>query len=418
MNNKPITIGVLYTGGRSWIGGEHYILNLLHALREFRQKQAAEPPFKTILCYEDNSQAERLKTIFAAADDFQYVETVTSASRRRDQFISILNLYIPRRFRFLQVKPRHRLLAVEGIDVLYPFDFSTKLPQSTQAISWIPDFQPRLLPEFFPAENLKDRLAIEERIIEQADDIIFSSLDSIASYEHFFPAARAQSHLFRFHTYLEEAVWAADPLITQSKYHLPNKFFICCNQFWQHKRHAIVFESIAKLAPSIPDLFVVFTGHTQDHRLIEYFDNLCSMINQLGIRSNIAILGLIPKADQRQLMRRSVGIIQPSLSEGWSTVVEDVRAMGKPSVLSDLPVHLEQNPNQSIFFDRFSPDALQRSMAEAWAQWQPGPDLAAEAHAKVESRKRIERMGEDFVKIIERVIAVRRERDKMNSSTV
>ena len=411
MNNKPITIGILYTGGRSWIGGEHYILNLLHALKAFRQKQDPDLPFKTVLCYEDSSQAEHVKTIFEAADDFQHVKTVTPASRRRDQVISILNLYIPRRFRFLQVKPRHRFLAVEGIDVLYPFDFSTKLPQSTQAISWIPDFQPRLLPEFFPVENLKDRWAIEERIVEQADDIIFSSLDSIASYKHFFPAGRAKTHLFRFHTYLEDSVWEADPLTIQSKYHLPDKFFICCNQFWQHKRHAIVFESIAKLAASIPDLFVVFTGHTQDHRSIEYFDNLCSMINQLGIRANIAILGLIPKTDQRQLMRRSIGIIQPSLSEGWSTVVEDVRAMGKPSILSDLAVHLEQNPNQSVFFDRFSPDALQRSMADAWAHWQPGPDVAAEAHARAESCKRIEQMGEDFALIIEQVITGRQEQD-------
>jgi len=49
-------------------------------------------------------------------------------------------------------------------------------------------------------------------------------------------------------------------------------------------------------------------------------------------------------------MQHAVAIIQPSLFEGWSTVVEDSKALNKFIIASDIPVHREQNNGNMEFF--------------------------------------------------------------------
>jgi hypothetical protein len=50
-------------------------------------------------------------------------------------------------------------------------------------------------------------------------------------------------------------------------------------------------------------------------------------------------------------MKNSIAIIQPSLFEGWSTVVEDAKALNQWILLSDIPVHREQIQNNVDFFE-------------------------------------------------------------------
>lgn len=349
MKQKPLRIGLLYTGGRSWIGGETYILNTLEALRCYRKSQDVDVDFRIILCFDDKSIADHVQATFKEADEIQYLETSSNRLRKRDQALSIINLYIPRRFRFFQPRQKQETYKADGIDLLYPYFFDKQIPGGVHGLGWIPDFQPRLMPEYFPADNLRDRFMIEERIINSAKHIVFSSNDSIEQFRKLFPGSPAKAHLFHFHASVDQSAWINNPIDVQSKYNLPDKFFICCNQFWRHKNHRLLIAAIAKLIAHQPEIFVVFTGHTHDYRSPGYFDDLCAEISTLSIRGNIAILGLIPKSDQLQLIRRSIGVIQPSLSEGWSTVVEDVRALSKPSILSNLPVHHEQNPDQALF---------------------------------------------------------------------
>jgi glycosyltransferase involved in cell wall biosynthesis len=49
-------------------------------------------------------------------------------------------------------------------------------------------------------------------------------------------------------------------------------------------------------------------------------------------------------------MAYSIGVINPSKSEGWSSTVEQAKAYGKMVLLSNLDVHKEQNPERQFFF--------------------------------------------------------------------
>ena len=123
-----------------------------------------------------------------------------------------------------------------------------------------------------------------------------------------------------------------------------------CNWWAVHKDHGTLIRAVYILAQKNKRVHVVCTGNTGDRRQPEYFNGLHAEIKKLGLESQFQILGTIPRNDQVMLMRGARAIVQPSRFEGWSTVIEDARALSTPVIASDFPVHLEQNPDGAIFF--------------------------------------------------------------------
>ena len=161
----------------------------------------------------------------------------------------------------------------------------------------------------------------------------------------------------------------------------------------------VVFKALKLLQARSIFPALVCTGHIYDWRKPEYSDLILQTIHQFGLATQVSLLGLIPKADQVQLMRRSLAVIQPSLFEGWSTLVEDARCLGKPMILSDLPVNLEQNPPGSVFFDRHSPEHLADLLENAWTEYSPGPDLTSEDQARKKSIEEVQAFGYRFLEL-------------------
>ena len=57
-------------------------------------------------------------------------------------------------------------------------------------------------------------------------------------------------------------------------------------------------------------------------------------------------------------MKNSIFVLQPSLFEGWGTVVEDAKALDKIIVMSDIKVHYEQKNTKCIIFAKDNCDEL------------------------------------------------------------
>ena len=99
-------------------------------------------------------------------------------------------------------------------------------------------------------------------------------------------------------------------------------------------------------------------------------------------------------------MSASSALINPSLFEGWSTTVEEARAMGVPMLLSDFDVHLEQMGNHAIYFDRHAPQTL----ADRLQHFQPLDEVQREKlsrQAMGEAEQRVTQFGEDFAQLAE-----------------
>jgi glycosyltransferase involved in cell wall biosynthesis len=107
-----------------------------------------------------------------------------------------------------------------------------------------------------------------------------------------------------------------------------------------------------------------------------------------------------------EVLRHAAAIVQPSLFEGWSTVVEDVRASGRPILLSDLPVHREQDPPRCTFFPPEDDAALADALAQHWDALTAGPDVAAERQAQQSMQQRVVEAARIFVAIARKAMDV------------
>jgi hypothetical protein len=97
-------------------------------------------------------------------------------------------------------------------------------------------------------------------------------------------------------------------------------------------------------------------------------------------------------------MRRSIGMLQPSAFEGWSTVVEDAKTLGKTILASSIEVHREQlGPLHPHYLDVADPEAWAREMQEVWQGGTPGPSPAGEASGMGHLNSAAPECGRSFV---------------------
>jgi glycosyltransferase involved in cell wall biosynthesis len=279
----------------------------------------------------------------------------------------------------------------------YPFPYA----------GWIPDFQHVYLPHFFDQNEIR-QTEIKYRAIAQAPLVVLSSRMALDDFISIYPERASNGRVLNFVSYAEPAYFEGAPIAIQRKYDLPDAFFLVSNQFWAHKNHELVIDAVAELNKKGVKPCVVCTGNTKDHRAPGFFDQMVERIRGAGISDRFRFLGLISRSDQMNLMRRCLAVIQPSLFEGWSTVVEDARGLGKPMLLSDFPVHLEQNPPNSFFFPRNNPIALAECMRHAMLTLLPGPDSVAEDAARSSNAAAMRNYARSFLAIAAEVVEMAR----------
>ena len=142
------------------------------------------------------------------------------------------------------------------------------------------------------------------------------------------------------------------------------------------------------------------SGKQSDPRNPGYIESVQDKVMQLDAGEDFRFLGLIPYPHLSALLRASTALLNPSLFEGWSTTVEEARALGTPMILSDLNVHREQMGNKAIYFDRYSA----QSLVDVLQKLRPIDEAQREVmtlEARIDSRQRMKQFGEDFVSLAE-----------------
>lgn len=148
------------------------------------------------------------------------------------------------------------------------------------------------------------------------------------------------------------------------KYSINKPFFYLPNQFWQHKNHKLVLKALLEIKDK--NIVIVCTGNTNDYRNPNYFKEIKQFIEKNKLSNNFLILGIVPLEDVYSLMIECKAIIQPSLFEGWSSIVEESKALNKKIILSDIDVHLEQKPTNCVYFNSNSAKDLAEKMLTVW----------------------------------------------------
>jgi glycosyltransferase involved in cell wall biosynthesis len=382
---KKLHICLNMQGGDNWMGGAIYIQNLARAIASLHSSDR-ETVYLSIACNSDNlTLVEPIRDcvdrVFVNGSDYLKI------SQRLMEYLPFI--------------PFHLFNPLE-IDFLYPTYASLQVPYSWGA--WIPDFQHIHLPELFDQATINMRDSHHAKLADTAPVTILSSQMAQSDFNHLYPHAVSRAKVLNFASYIESEWYELEPKLVQLKYELPDVFFLVCNQFWKHKNHLLIIKALEILKVKNIYPMVVFTGNYKDENNLKYFNEISSEVESSDLSNQIKFLGLIPRSDQIQLMRRSLSVIQPSLFEGWSTVVEDAKALGKHILISDFPVHIEQCSSGFHFFEKQSSSQLAELMVFAIDNFNPGPDIDGERKSKEKIQQKIINCGKNFVKIVKNVI--------------
>jgi glycosyltransferase involved in cell wall biosynthesis len=282
------------------------------------------------------------------------------------------------------------LFAPHGIDVFFP------IPPCDNAgipyVFWLPDFQYLRRPDLM-SDTLRRQLENYFRVhVHSASCVVLSSEDARSDFARVYPDMLDRTHVVRFCSVPDDAWWKLNPASVVRQYRLPERFFIVCNQFTRHKNHLTLLRAMHILSEKgWSDIHLVCTGSTFDHRQENYIGQVRDYLSAHNIETQVHILGLIPRAEQIALLRQSIAVLQPSWFEGWSTIIEDAKTLGKPVLASDLPVHHEQLATlQGNFLSLDDAEHWADAMSVAWDSLDIGPILEQE------------RMGQERLKVAQR----------------
>jgi tetratricopeptide (TPR) repeat protein len=374
--------GILLIGDQQWMGGVTHIEMLCRAILALPKTQR---PRLSLVVLDGLLKGYRLfDTITDAADSILYV----GGNRKAAELI------IQQQFEALDTIND----LFNRIDFLYPLQ-AAALPQYC-AVSWIPDFQHVYLPELFSRLEIEQRDAAFQKIAQTARIVVLNSEDTKNEFKNLYPESTAAVHILNLHPLPVDAWYGTDPEQTQKKYGLPDRFLICCNQFWQHKNHLRLLEALALLKKRGHRVNLVCTGGTDDYRAEGYFSEVKQTISELGIDDSVYITGSIPRTDQIQLMRRAQAVVQPTLFEGAGLVVEEARMLGKTVLLSDIARHYEQAPEYGVYFSRVSSSALADAIENLLPSLSAGPDRHRELQAKRASIEMAHNLARQFCALV------------------
>jgi glycosyltransferase involved in cell wall biosynthesis len=376
---KRRKIGIIFRNYSHWTGGVNYIINLINSINTLND---IEKPGLVIYTFSKEDYRLIVNTgypylsykninVYAGNKYVHYFNRVTRKITGRNWLVKYFS-------------PTH-------VTFIFPQSSEEIFRKFENCVGWIPDFQEYYYPEFFTPEEVVARNAEHQRIANKSKVIVFSSEDAQKDFLKFYPGSSLKKKVVNFSVSDYDMV-TLNRNELETKYNLFGKYFISPNQFWIHKNHKIVIEAINILKKEGKEILVIFTGKEEDYRSPDYANELKKLVAEKNLCDNIRFLGFIDKADLIGLIKNSIAVIQPSLFEGWSTVIEDAKALNKFVIASAINVHKEQLKRNVVFFDKSDPGQLAEYLKYYFD--------SAPIIEPIDYSTSIRRFGESFVDIL------------------
>ena len=390
-----IKVAFLGSGySKEWMGGVNYLSNLLYAVSQLETKKIepivflgkkADPeiiqmfqPYATIV-YDSLFDRKSLKWFVSRVFEKVFKTTFLIDNLLEKYDISIIS----------------HSSAIVGFE-------------KVMKINWIPDFQHVHLPNFFSHADNKKRDRDILKILKKSDAVIVSSNDAYNDAKNFSSQYIDKVKVLQFVSQPSAKVFTLNKEHLHSlegKYNFRGKFFYLPNQFWKHKNHMLIFHAMKMLKDQGIELLILCSGHMNDYRDPTYIEEIKTFIYDNNLADNIKFMGLINYDDVLYFMRYSIAVVNPSLFEGWSSTVEECKSLGKNMLLSDIPIHREQNPEESIYFDPRSIEDTAEILKEVWQDDSfISPNKNLEIQAKSNLRKRTLAFAETYQNIVLKTI--------------
>ncbi len=375
-------------GGEGWTGGINYLRNLLSAVEEL-----PDSPIEPLLFHSPDVDRKLVEILVPyLAQPPIVVEGWRGAVGRRATRLAG-SMLLQRDW------VSEAVFRKASVDVVFQHAAWYGLAFPIPTLAWIADFQHKHLPNMFSRLNNLKRDLGYAALSHCATRIMVSSEDARADCERFFPRMRARISVLPFCVQLPEQT-QNNPTKLKADYGLPNRYFFLPNQLWRHKNHLGLLEGLRLLAERGSEVVVVASGNPKDGRNPDHPQRVFEMVTRYHLESRFRFLGMIPYEHIMPLMRGSVAVINPSLFEGWSTTVEEAKALGVPLLLSNLGVHQEQAADVARFFDPTNPRSIADCLEAAWQELDVNGRIDRETKAVAIYQKKRRAFAEGFSAVL------------------
>lgn len=337
---KRIRLGLKYSYDENWIGGTYYLENLVKSLNTLKDVEKPE-----------------IIAIVIKKSDFLLLKRSTSYPYLKFQIHSGEKNIVCRGINIVTRRLLGKSLCsqkIKNLDGVFPYSDSIQFDLAKKKIYWIPDFQDHFFAEMFKVSEIERRLKWQQKIASSNFDLVLSSQDAFNQFKKIFPTYKVSTHVVPFAVSLPKLINSTIPAEVNGQ-KIPENYFICCNQFWPHKNHLIILKAIKCLKDKGQEMKVIFTGKVGVNLESEkYNKDLTDFILSNNLSTNVILLGFVDRRVQLNLLSNAKAVIQPSLFEGWSTIVEDAKFLNKSLIISDLKIHREQLERYEAHY--FNPD--------------------------------------------------------------
>jgi glycosyltransferase involved in cell wall biosynthesis len=339
-------IAIIFNFRKGWMGGVIYIINLINALNFLDDNEKPE-----LIVFYNRDLEEFLK-------DLQYPYIKAIKWHFPVFWKGYLKSWISGENNFVEaIVKEYRPVGVYPMND-WPWRTKQATAGGTKVVAWFPDLQHKFYPKFFSRRQWWMRELRLRILLRNAGDLVVSSNDVKGHFTRFYKMRKdLQVHVLHFASMVEKAKESSVETLL-SKYKVSGDYFMVSNQFHNHKNHPLVLKALGILRKEGLKPIVLFTGKVANPGNEEYVKKINLLIDENELHEQVQLLGIIPRGDQLQLMKNAAAVIQPSLFEGWSTVIEDSISLQVPVIAANLGVNIEQLGEKGFYFDPHKPQEL------------------------------------------------------------
>lgn len=146
-----------------------------------------------------------------------------------------------------------------------------------------------------------------------------------------------------------------------SKYDLQGQYFVYTGNAYPHKNLDRLVEAIASLNKG-RDEFVNLAVVTSRNIFTKRLENT---VKTFKAEKYVKILGFVPDSDMAAIYQKSVGLVTPSLSEGFGLPGIEAMSSGTLVLASNIPVYKEVYKDNAIFFNQLDFTSIESSLKQA-----------------------------------------------------
>lgn len=369
-------IGILNLTSTIGTGGVfQYIITLIESLKN-------DSRHKYLIFYEDlefkkfYADSRSCKLLFISANE-------NKLSKMTRKIATLLDLKSP-------LLGKYRILKDHKLDLLInpvssPIGFHLGFPY----LVVIYDVMHRYYPSF-PEYSLKARITRDLIYKRTAKHSIFTIVDSNKSKEdlaHFYKIEKEKIKVVPycppFYIYKYKDLEQSFIKKVINKYDIPNKFIFYPSQFWYHKNHRRLIESLHLLKEKYEiEIPVVFVGSPKSDSK-ETFPKVTRLIKELNMHEQILYLGYLSEEEVVGLYKKATALVFPSLIGPTNIPILEAMVLGTPVVCSNLFSMPEQVGDAGLLFDPFNVEDMAEKIYKIWTDENLRQELIKKGYERV-----------------------------------